>query len=237
MVDAAIERWAAAGATAEQIAAMRAVRSASPTCGLNLGESTARARSSRQRRRRLALVRRPDAARRQRIYRARAPAAAVARWRGRHERIDLLTVLMHELGHQIGLVRPLCAPGESHELMYGTIGAGERRLPGSDDLPTPARGPVAGGFAFAPVSLGTIPAGQTVVVEFRHVIDQLRARTAGRRLEGHNDRRQETRPRCRRFQFGKRQYRRAGARRHDLHRRQPRRRFRRRHDGSSGTCR
>jgi hypothetical protein len=47
-------------------------------------------------------------------------------------RIDLLTVIMHELGHQIGL-SDIYAP-EQDELMFGTIRAGERRCLARDDL-------------------------------------------------------------------------------------------------------
>ena len=171
MVDAAIQRWAAAGASDEQIAAMRAVLvSVSDLGGLTLGESG------------LGTITLDSDAAGWRWFLDSTPGddseysgsgsnlAAVDALGMAGTRIDLLTVLTHELGHQIGL-SDISAPGSSDELMYGTIGAGQRRLPGSDDLAGAVAGPVTGAFAFAPVSLGTIPVGQTVVVEFRHVID------------------------------------------------------------------
>ncbi|HEX8466469.1 MAG TPA: Ig-like domain-containing protein, partial [Allosphingosinicella sp.] len=171
LVDAAIQRWAAAGATDAQVAAMRAVDvSVSDLAGLTLGQSDAGT-----------IVLDSDAA----GWRwfvdstpgddseysgsgSRLTAADPSGLAG--TRIDLLTVLTHELGHQIGL-SDLAAAGSRDELMYGTIAAGERRLPGSDDLVHAAAGPVTGAFAFAPITIGTIPAGQKVIVEFRHSIN------------------------------------------------------------------
>jgi len=43
-------------------------------------------------------------------------------------RIDALTVIMHELGHQIGLA-DVYSPGSESELMHGYLDPGERRLP------------------------------------------------------------------------------------------------------------
>ncbi|HEX8626499.1 MAG TPA: SdrD B-like domain-containing protein, partial [Allosphingosinicella sp.] len=171
LVEAAIQRWIEAGATEAQVAAMRAVDvNVADLAGLTLGASDAGT-----------ITLDSDAAG-WRWFIDSTPGddseyagsgtrlAAVDPLGLAGTRIDLLTVLTHELGHQIGL-SDLAAPGLGDELMFGTIGAGERRLPGSDDLAGAAGGPVAGGFAFAPVSLGTIPAGQTVTVEFRHVIN------------------------------------------------------------------
>ena len=171
LVDAAIERWIAAGATDEQVAAMRAVTvSVADMGGLLLGESGA------------GTIKLDSDAAGWRWFVDSTPGddseyagtgtklTAVNPNGTAGTRIDLLTVITHELGHQIGL-SDLSNPGSSDELMFGTIGAGQRRLPGSDDLDHAAPGPVSGAFAFAPVTLGTIPAGQTVIVEFRHVID------------------------------------------------------------------
>ena len=80
-------------------------------------------------------------------------------------RVDLLTVVMHELGHQIGLGDQY-APGESDELMFGTIRAGERRLPGDDDAPAAGPAPVGGALALTTVSLGTVPANRTVTIVY-----------------------------------------------------------------------
>ncbi|HEX8126840.1 MAG TPA: Ig-like domain-containing protein [Allosphingosinicella sp.] len=171
ITDAAIQRWAAAGATAEQIAAMREVRvSVSDMGGLLLGESGAGT-----------IVVDSDAAGWRWFvdstpgddseYRGSGSKLSAADPNGlAGTRIDLLTVLTHELGHQIGL-SDLSALGSRDELMYGTIAAGERRLPGSDDLSDAAAGPVTGAFAFAPITIGTLPAGQKLIIEFRHSID------------------------------------------------------------------
>jgi hypothetical protein len=171
IVEAAIQRWAAAGATDDQIAAMRAVSiSVADLAGMMLGKSDAGT-----------ITLDSDAAG-WRWFIDSTPGddseyagsgtrlAAVDSNGLAGTRIDLLTVITHELGHQIGLSDSY-ASGESDELMYGTIGAGERRLPGNDDLAGAADGPVTGAFAFAPITLDTIPAGQTVIVEFRHTID------------------------------------------------------------------
>ena len=171
IVDAAITRWAAAGATADQVAAMRAVSvSVADLGGLTLGESNVGT-----------IVLDSDAAG-WRWFVDATPGddseyagtgtrlAAIDKLGMAGTRIDLLTVLTHELGHQIGLSDSYYG-GDVDELMYGTIGAGERRLPGADDLSYAADGPVTGAYAFAQMSLGTIPAGQTVIVEYRQTID------------------------------------------------------------------
>jgi hypothetical protein len=49
-------------------------------------------------------------------------------------RMDLLTVVMHELGHVLGL-EDLGAAGHAHELMAATLAAGVRRLPAPAELP------------------------------------------------------------------------------------------------------
>jgi hypothetical protein len=47
--------------------------------------------------------------------------------------VDLLTVVMHEMGHALGL-SDLYGAGDSGDIMYGYIEAGERRLPAEHDL-------------------------------------------------------------------------------------------------------
>src|SRR5437867_3561098 len=50
--------------------------------------------------------------------------------------MDLLTVVMHELGHVIGLDSRY--DGDTSDLMYVYLGTGERRLPTAADLPVVA---------------------------------------------------------------------------------------------------
>jgi hypothetical protein len=51
-------------------------------------------------------------------------------------RMDLLTVVMHELGHVIGLESRY--DGDPSDLMYVYLGTGTRRLPAAADLPAAA---------------------------------------------------------------------------------------------------
>jgi len=171
IVEAAIQRWAAAGASEEQLAAMRAVTvSVSDMGGLLLGESG------------LGTIRIDDNAGGWNWFVDPTPGddseyagsgtrlGAVDANSAAGTRMDLLTVVTHELGHQIGLEDSYAA-GDRSELMYGTISAGERRLVGDDDLAYAGDGPVTGAFAFSPIALGEIPAGRTVTVEWRATVD------------------------------------------------------------------
>jgi|GEM_PF-2319857 len=171
IVDAAIQRWAESGATAEQLAAMRAVSvSVSDLGGLMLGRSD------------VGTIVVDDDAGGWRWFVDSTPgddseyagsgtrltAASASSVAG--TRMDLLTVVTHELGHQIGLADSYEA-GERDELMYGTVSAGERRLPGSDDHESASGVAVDGAFAASPINIGTLPAGQSVVVEYRSTVN------------------------------------------------------------------
>ncbi|HEX8366673.1 MAG TPA: FG-GAP-like repeat-containing protein [Allosphingosinicella sp.] len=171
IVAAAIERWAQAGATEEQLAAMRATLvKVGDLGGLILGKSD------------LGTITLDDNAGGWRWFVDATPGddseyagsgtrlGAVDAYGAAGTRMDLLTVVTHELGHQIGLEDSYAA-GDRSELMYGTISAGERRLAGDDDLQYAGDGPVTGAFAFSPIDLGTIPAGRTVTVEWRATVD------------------------------------------------------------------
>ena len=84
---------------------------------------------------------------------------------------DLLTTIMHEMGHALGLGDSY-ASGDRGELMYGWLYTGERRLPGADD----ADGAVAGSiteeeFLGAPIDIGVLPAGKTVTIQWQATID------------------------------------------------------------------
>jgi hypothetical protein len=171
IVAAAIARWEAAGATPEQIAAMRAVAiSVTDLGGLQLGASNAGS------------IMLDDNAAGWNWFIDSTPGddaefsgsgtqlVAIDKNGVAGTRIDLLTVVMHELGHQIGL-SDITAAGEADELMYGTINAGERRLPGSDDAAQGGNAPVNGGLALNEITIGTIPGGQTVTITFQSTVD------------------------------------------------------------------
>ena len=59
--------------------------------------------------------------------------------------------------------------------MYGTIAAGERRLPGDDDAGAGGGAPVAGALALTPINIGTIPAGRSVTIQWDSVVDSFGA--------------------------------------------------------------
>ena len=85
-------------------------------------------------------------------------------------KIDLLTVVMHELGHQIGLTDEY-ATSERDDLMYGYANVGQRRLPEDGEAAGAVPGSVgATAFALTPVVIGTLPAGKTVDVYFNSTI-------------------------------------------------------------------
>jgi hypothetical protein len=171
IVGAAIARWEAAGATDAQLAAMRATQvSVSDLGGLTLGESNA------------GTIVVDDNAAGWRWFVDTTPGddaeyagdgtvlTASDPYGEAGTRMDLLTVVMHELGHQVGL-EDTFATGATDELMYGMVSAGQRRLPGSDDLSAATGIAVDGALAISPINLGTLPAGQTVTVQWLHTID------------------------------------------------------------------
>jgi hypothetical protein len=96
---------------------------------------------------------------------------------GQNGQIDLLTTIMHELGHALGLSDNYAQTARA-SLMYGFLPAGERRLPATGL----ATGAVVGSitteeYAIGTVGLGTLPAGKTVKVYFDAVVldDQFNA--------------------------------------------------------------
>ncbi|TFI58329.1 hypothetical protein E2493_10095 [Sphingomonas parva] len=173
IVAAAIDRWEAAGATPAQLAAMRATNvSVANLGGLLLGESGAGA------------ITLDDNAAGWRWFIDATPGDD-AEYRGSGSqrfatsvydaagtRVDLLTVVMHELGHQIGLYDSY-APGDRDALMFGTVRAGERRLPGSEDVGAAGGAPVTGAFAVSPINLGTLNPGMSVTIEFRSTVNSV----------------------------------------------------------------
>ena len=133
IVTAAIQRWADAGATAEQVAAMRAVDvSFADLAGAQIGGARAGA-----------IQFDIDAAGHGWFVDAtpnddtefakdgaRLTATAGS---GAAGHLDLLTTVMHELGHQIGLL-DANTTGDHADVMDAALDLGERRLPGAADL-------------------------------------------------------------------------------------------------------
>jgi uncharacterized repeat protein (TIGR01451 family) len=80
--------------------------------------------------------------------------------------IDLLTTVMHEMGHVLGLT-DIYSTAAADDLMYGFLSAGQRRLP--------ADGQADGAVPFsidstayigAPIDIGTLPPSKSVTITF-----------------------------------------------------------------------
>lgn len=169
LVAAAITRWIAVGASEEQVAAMHATQiTLSDMSGIYLGSSTGGAIS-------IDVdgagygwfvdtTPGDDAEFSGSGTRLTGEGAAASR-------IDLLTVLLHELGHQAGLDDTYLL-SDRDDLMYGYINVGERRVPawGESYGATPGEGGHTD-FALAPVTVGGLPAGKSVDVIWRSTVD------------------------------------------------------------------
>jgi len=88
-------------------------------------------------------------------------------------KIDLLTTVMHEMGHILGLGDSY-ANADRESLIYGYATVGERRLPvaGQADGATPGSIDHEE-FLVGPLNLGTLPAGKAVRVTFQVTINNL----------------------------------------------------------------
>jgi uncharacterized repeat protein (TIGR01451 family) len=86
-------------------------------------------------------------------------------------RYDLLTAVMHELGHAAGFADSY-QPEARESVMYGYLPLGERRLPARDAVTIAAtdHGPEIR-FIGAPIAIGTLPPGKSITITFRAVID------------------------------------------------------------------
>ncbi|HEY5720975.1 MAG TPA: tandem-95 repeat protein [Allosphingosinicella sp.] len=171
MVEAAIQRWIDAGASAEQVAAMRAVDfSVVDMAGIYLGASTNGVVQIDSDGAGLGwfVDSTPgddgefSGSGTRLVAEAGGPAAG---------RLDLLTVVMHELGHQIGLGDHYDR-NNTDDLMYGYANAGERRLPADGDADGAIPGSIGStAFALTPVSVGTLPGLKAVDVYFKATIN------------------------------------------------------------------
>ncbi len=88
---------------------------------------------------------------------------------GAASRVDALTTVLHELGHQLGL-DDTYDPAAMTNLMYGYLRLSERRLPaaGQADGADPNMLAAENGpdFALSPITIGTLPAQKSVTVVF-----------------------------------------------------------------------
>ncbi len=167
IVAAAIDRWAAAGLSAEQVAFLHTVTvEFADLSGWNLGAATA------------GHVTLDSDAAGQGWFVDPTPLAdeefsAVSGTRlgnGPAGKLDLLTTVMHELGHQLGLDDSYSA-ADRDSLMYGYLVLGERRLPGTGQAAGAAPHLAAGDvdFIFAP-AIGDLDAGSAVTYTFDALI-------------------------------------------------------------------
>ena len=81
-------------------------------------------------------------------------------------RVDAMTTVMHELGHTLGL-DDTYASSDSQSIMYGFLTLGSRRAPVAHqaDGAVPSGGATTE-FAFSPYTIGTLPAGKSVTLNF-----------------------------------------------------------------------
>jgi hypothetical protein len=80
--------------------------------------------------------------------------------------IDLLTTVMHELGHQLGLSDSY-ALADRDSLMYGYLVTGERRLPGEHQADNAIAGSIAHEeFLVGPITIGTLEGGQSATIQW-----------------------------------------------------------------------
>ncbi len=88
---------------------------------------------------------------------------------GPEDRLDLLTTILHEMGHQLGLADRYDLAGRD-DLMYGYLVLGERRLPAFGEAAGADSNMLAGAsgpdFLVGPVALGNVPFGGSVQLRF-----------------------------------------------------------------------
>ena len=81
-------------------------------------------------------------------------------------RVDLLTTLMHEMGHRLGLPDSYNSQ-DRKSIMFGFLTRGERRLPQSGEAPAalPATDTTPR-FLTVPITIGTLPPGKSVTIVY-----------------------------------------------------------------------
>jgi hypothetical protein len=172
LVAAAIDRWAANGASVEQIAALKAVSvSVTDMMGVQIGGATAGHIQIDNDAGGLGWF--VDATPGDDSEFAGTGTRLLATADGGAAgRVDLLTVLMHELGHQIGLGDDYRSD-DGVDVMYGFMDAGERRLPATGEAAgASGQAPSSEAFILSPVAdIGTLPANKSVDVQYQATVN------------------------------------------------------------------
>lgn len=172
IVEAAIQRWIDAGANAEHVAALRAVSfTVADLPGIYLGAASGNAIQIDSDGAGFGWF--LDATPGDDIEFAGTGTALTGISGAAASRIDLLTVVAHELGHAIGLQDTYLESAQS-DLLYGYITPGIRRLPADGQAIGALPGTVtAEAFALAPTLIGTLPAGRAVEITFDSTINAI----------------------------------------------------------------
>ncbi len=165
MVEAALDRWATTGLTSEQLAILRRMKfEVADLPGLHLGEANGdHIRVDNKAGGNGWFVGNDDtqfgmnlSGGRSYTDSTRAPAG----------RIDLLTAIMHEMGHALGL-EDTYAEQDRDNLMYGFLTKGERRLPAKNQafgiVPNEKSGMH---FLTGAVNIGTLPPNKSVKIVY-----------------------------------------------------------------------
>jgi hypothetical protein len=178
LVDQAIARWAAAGATSDQLAAMRsATFMVADMPGVEAGTSSGHT----------ILLDSNGAGFGWFVdstpgddseYNGSGTRLTANEGGPAAGKLDLLTVIMHELGHQAGLVDDYNA-NDVADLMYGYTNPGERRVPAEGEAANASPGSVTGDvFSLTPIfTVPTLNAGKIVEVSFQSTFNNLPAGT------------------------------------------------------------
>ncbi|HYG75303.1 MAG TPA: putative Ig domain-containing protein [Planctomycetota bacterium] len=169
IVAAAIERWNKTGLSSEQLAAIRATTfDIQPLAGWYLGSSKSGtvtfSRSAAGKGWYISNDPYKDSDYSTPLSSTRLGAAPGELPFGH---LDLLTAVMHELGHQLGL-KDTYKQGTREGIMYGYLMLGERRLPamGEAEGAIPNTAAHSPEYLFTPLSIGALPPGKTVTVKF-----------------------------------------------------------------------
>jgi len=180
LVSAAVARWEATGLRENQIAAIRSLHfELADLPGMHLGSASGH---------HIRISPRPadqqwfvdptpldDAEFSKQASATRLTAAGDSPAMGR---VDLLSTLMHEMGHALGL--PDCY-GTQHgdRIMYGFLPRGERRLPAKHEaLAAVPFADAAPRYLAAPIFIGDLPPGKSVTIVYSTTIDPSTSATA-----------------------------------------------------------